>query len=673
MMMMTGLLLFIDNVITSARADVDCPGISQTLDTDPRCVPSATSKSCPGSDRGPFFDTRYTRTDGVQVRYFTLYREYGYYFDDDLNFNPSGANSAVDGCGCKSNYQTTSFLMAPTWYSNERPWGDLRVEYQDDGTEFKYIQIVTDKNTQYTTVCSFCISPSYAIATTGANIGKSVNGPPNDKMLCAPTPKGAEQEWGCLNDGACTRLDKATCKRDPHDLCQCQKECCQEYTGTCMVGTCNRLNDAACHCLTHVHHNSPAKPICDTCDPGWGPPVNTVDTEWNHSHSPCSRAQCDRGCGNPSPLDDEALADMKTGLFATYADAVANTVTGLNQASKFGVCTSSNQCKCTQNHRLGVNGDSPPPLYMFDATDQNYRPFNKTAPCSRKEINPDQTGAECELGWRSTFVDVGKEEQDIRSNGDCAIPDCHATIFRRSKSEQRNNDTGCNGEFGTCKHDVASGTNYCVCKYPTMDPANNCLTCVTGADKRPMWQGVKCDQPICRNAVNQDTCEKGVCKGDPAVDTSPWCDCDRSKFYGDRCQFKICDAVCNGVCDTDTGSCGFDAEHTVMNATDGKPMFCKDGWDSVRVPVSSLPTYFIYGDWVTTLPVQKRAVNPVDGSTIYMVEDLQFTKMVDSLGHGRYYVGTIADFDVDKWSQYDMVADGKYLLRQCPAGSVAMC
>lgn len=99
--------------------------------------------------------------------------------------------------------------------------------------------------------------------------------------------------------------------------------------------------------------------------------------------------------------------------------------------------------------------------------------------------------------------------------------------------------------------------------------------------------------------------------------------------------------------------------------------------DTAPVPASvpaasTAPTYFMYGDWVDTLPVKAQKTNPADGSTIYLVEDQQYTKMVDSKGNARYYVGTIADFDMSKWNTGG-VADGKYMLKQCPAGATTMC
>lgn len=641
-----------------AMADAPCP--SMTVPTaNPMCFRSPTSQRCGQTQKGPEFDSGY---GNVVVS--TLYYWWGLYVDDTQNYK-SDILPAAQGCQCNPNYNTMSFAFQSSWYDNER---NTPVQIFPTGI----VNTITDKNTQYTTVCSFCTMPGYSISMTGPNVGRSVNGPANDKMLCAPTLAGQEQQWGCVNDGACTRQDKTTCTRDELDMCKCKQECCQEFTDTCMAGTCNRLHDASCHCAAHVHHSDAGKPKCDACDPGWGPPVDKVDIQSNRNHSPCSAMQCDRGCGNPLPSSREALADKKTGLYSTYADAVANTATGVNQASKFGVCTSANQCRCAQNHRLDVSGNRPQ-LYMSDATNPMYGFVSGTPPCSRKEIESEDTGGECEIGWRSTFVNVGGNtttRQNMQSNGDCAVPDCHATAEQRTESDNDNIDTGCNKAFGVCVYNAHTNTNYCVCKLPTMDPENNCLTCKTGVDKRRIWQGENCDQPVCVNTLNQNTCEKGVCKGNSTVDESSWCDCDRSKFYGDRCQYKICDTVCNGVCDTDTGKCGFVEEHTVRNATTGQPLFCKNGWD-VPSPYSD-PTYFIYGEWVGPTLVQRKVINPVDRSTIYMVEDMQHTKMVDSRGQARYYVGKIADLDVQKWSEYG-VADGKYLLKQCPAGALTIC
>jgi hypothetical protein len=71
----------------------------------------------------------------------------------------------------------------------------------------------------------------------------------------------------------------------------------------------------------------------------------------------------------------------------------------------------------------------------------------------------------------------------------------------------------------------------------------------------------------------------------------------------------------------------------------------------------------MFGDWISGLPgVPIQAVRYLpSGEPVYLYADHKYTKMVSDRGYGRYYQGTIAQFDGNRWNSYAN-ADGHYRL-----------
>ena len=81
----------------------------------------------------------------------------------------------------------------------------------------------------------------------------------------------------------------------------------------------------------------------------------------------------------------------------------------------------------------------------------------------------------------------------------------------------------------------------------------------------------------------------------------------------------------------------------------------------------------MYGPWIGTffLPVNK-IVMTIDFRTIYLAQDSQYTKMVDSSGVAKYYVGNISDFNETLWNTYTD-AGNNYRIRRCLASCSEGC
>jgi hypothetical protein len=90
--------------------------------------------------------------------------------------------------------------------------------------------------------------------------------------------------------------------------------------------------------------------------------------------------------------------------------------------------------------------------------------------------------------------------------------------------------------------------------------------------------------------------------------------------------------------------------------------------------VSGTDSYFMYGPLIENdqkyLPAKLVREN---GKKFYILEDGQYTKIIDENGVGKYYAGKMNEFNMNKWNSLSNLPSENYKLRKCPVMCAQGC